>query len=155
MCYIVTERELVQGAKDYFSQIKNTDYLINRLTDTVSILRSSLTSIGNDLKPDKIQSSKVTDTMSATIDKIVDFENEINAYIDALVDLKREALERINKISDLNQRNVLIAKYVNGLKWEYIAHDLNFSMRQIHRIHGAALVDFAKQNPDIIKDGTL
>ena len=151
----MTERELVQGAKDYFSQIKNTDYLINRLTDTVSILRSSLTSIGNDLKPDKIQSSKVTDTMSATIDKIVDFENEINAYIDALVDLKREALERINKISDLNQRNVLIAKYVNGLKWEYIAHDLNFSMRQIHRIHGAALVDFAKQNPDIIKDGTL
>lgn len=151
----MTERELVQGAKDYFYQIKNTDYLINRLTDTVSILRSSLTSIGNDLKPDKIQSSKVTDTMSATIDKIVDFENEINAYIDALVDLKREAFERINKISDLNQRNVLIAKYVNGLRWEYIAHDLNFSMRQIHRIHGAALVDFAKQNPDIIKDGTL
>lgn len=152
MYYIVTEKELVQGAKDYFSQIKNTDYLINRLTDTVSSLRSSLTSIGNELKPDKIQSSKVTDTMSATIDKIVDFENEINAYIDALVDLKREAFERINKISDLNQRNVLIAKYVNGLRWEYIAHDLNFSIAQVYRIHGAALLNFTEKNLDILKD---
>ena len=35
MCYIVTDKELSQRAKDYFAQIRKTDRLIQRLTDTV------------------------------------------------------------------------------------------------------------------------
>ena len=29
---------------------------------------------------------------------------------------------------------------------------VNFSIAQIYRIHGAALLDFIKENPDILKD---
>ncbi len=152
MCYIVTDKEISQQAKEYFFQIRKTDRLIQRLTNTVFTLRSSLTSQSYELNPDKVQTSGPKNTLEETIAKIVDFEADINSRIDELVDMKRDAFNRIRNISDHDQQTVLIDRYVNGEKWEKIAVDLNFSIAQIYRIHGTALLDFAKKNPDILKD---
>lgn len=148
----MTEKELSQRAKDYFAQIRKTDRLIKRLTDTVFTLRSSLTSQSYELNPDKVQTSGAKDTLGETIVKIVALEDDINARIDELVDLKGDALNRISNVSDKDQQNILIARYVSGEKWERIAVDLNFSIAQVYRIHGAALLDFAEKNHDILKD---
>lgn len=148
----MTDKELSQRAKEYFAQIRKTDRLIQRLTDTVNTLRSGLTSQSYELKPDKVQTSGPKDTLGETIVKIVALEDDINARIDELVDLKGDALNRISNVSDKDQQNILIARYVSGEKWERIAVDLNFSIAQVYRIHGAALLDFAEKNPDILKD---
>lgn len=148
----MTDKELCQKVKDYFSQIQKTDRLIQRLTDTVNTLRSSLTSQNYELKPDKVQTSGAKDTLGETVVKIIALEDDINARIDELVDLKGDALNRISNVSDKDQQNILIARYVSGEKWERIAVDLNFSIAQVYRIHGAALLDFAEKNPDILKD---
>lgn len=148
----MTEKELCQRAKDYFSQIRKTDRLIQRLTDTVNTLRSSLTSQNYDLKPDKVQTSGAKDTLGETVVKIIALKDDINARIDELVKQKADAMRRIQNVPDQDQQNILIARYVNGEKWEKIAVDLNFSIAQIYRIHGAALLDFIKENPDILKD---
>ena len=79
-------------------------------------------------------------------------EDDINARIDELVDMKKDAFNRIGNVSDKDQQNILIARYVEGAKWERIAVDLNFSIAQVYRIHGAALLDFVEKNPDILKD---
>ena len=150
----MTDKELSQQAKEYFAQIRKTDRLIQRLTDTVQTLRSRLTSQSYELNPDKVQTSGPKNTLEETVAKIVDLKADINRRIDELVDQKADAMSRIEKVPDKDQQNILIARYVNGTKWERIAVDLNFSMRQVHRIHGAALLDFAKENPDILKDGT-
>lgn len=146
----MTEKELCQRAKDYFSQIRKTDRLIQRLTDTVNTLRSSLTSQNYELKPDKVQTSGAKDTLSETVVKIVALEDDINARIDELVRLKIDALNRISNVSDKDQQSILIARYVNGEKWEKIAVEIHFSMRQVHRIHGMALINFANENLDIL-----
>lgn len=151
MCGIVTDKELSQRAKDYFAQIRKTDRLIQRLTDTVNTLRSSLTSQSYKLKPDKVQTSGPKDTLGETIAKIMSLEDDINTRIDELVKQKADAMRRIQNVPDQDQQNILIARYVNGEKWEKIAVDLNFSIAQIYRIHGAALLDFIKENPDILK----
>lgn len=148
----MTDKELSQRAKEYFAQIRKTDRLIQRLTDTVNTLRSGLTSQSYELKPDKVQTSGAKDTLGETIVKIVALEDDINARIDELIDLKGDALNRISNVSDKDQQNILIARYVSGEKWERIAVDLNFSIAQVYRIHGAALLDFAEKNPDILKD---
>lgn len=148
----MTDKELSQRAKEYFAQIRKTDRLIQRLTDTVNTLRSSLTSQNYELKPDKVQTSGPKDTLGETIVKIMSLEDDINARIDELVDMKKDAFNRIGNVSDKDQQNILIARYVNGEKWEKIAVDLNFSIAQVYRIHGAALLDFAEKNPDILKD---
>ena len=148
----MTDKELSQRAKEYFAQIRKTDRLIQRLTDTVNTLRSGLTSHSYVLKPDKVQTSGPKDTLGETITKIISLEEDINTRIDELVEQKADAMRRIQNVPDQDQQNILIARYVNGEKWEKIAVDLNFSIAQIYRIHGAALLDFIKENPDILKD---
>ena len=152
MCYIVNDKDLSQQAKEYFAQIRKTDRLINRLDSTIATLRSSLTSTGSQLKQDKVQTSGPKNTLEETITKIIDLEADINRRIDELVKQKADAMRRIQNVPDQDQQNILIARYVNGEKWEKIAVDLNFSIAQIYRIHGAALLDFIKENPDILKD---
>ena len=144
MCYIMTDKELSQKAKEQLSQIKKTDRLIDRLLSTVQTLRSSLTSQSYELQPDRVQTSGPKDRLSETFARIDDLEREINARIDDLIRLKEDTSKVIYQISDKDQQNVLIARYVQGERWEKIAVDLNFSIAQVYRLHGKALVNFGK-----------
>lgn len=148
----MTEKELCQRAKDYFSQIRKTDRLIQRLTDTVNTLRSSLTSQNYDLKPDKVQTSGAKDTLGETVVKIIALKDDINARIDELVDMKKDAFNRIGKIPDLDQQNILIGRYIQLKKWEDISEELNYSMQWVFELHGKGLLAFAKANSDFLNN---
>lgn len=148
----MTEKELCQKVKDYFSQIQKTDRLIQRLTDTVNTLRSSLTSQNYELKPDKVQTSGAKDTLGETIVKIVALEDDINARIDELVSMKQEAFAMINRIPDLDQQNILIGRYIQLKKWEDISEELNYSMQWVFELHGKGLLAFAKANSDFLNN---
>ena len=140
----MTDKELSQKAKEQLSQIKKTDRLIDRLLSTVQTLRSSLPSHRYPLQPDRVQTSGPKDRLSETFARIDDLERKINARIDDLIRLKEDTLKVIYQISDKDQQNVLIARYVQGERWEKIAVDLNFSIAQVYRLHGKALVNFGK-----------
>lgn len=146
----MTDKDLSQQAKEYFAQIRKTDRLIHRLDSTIATLRSSLTSTGSQLKQDKVQTSGPKNTLEETITKIIDLEAKINARIDELVSMKQEAFTMINRIPDLDQQNVLIARYIDGKKWLDIAFDLNFSISQVYKIHGKALISFSEKNPNLL-----
>ena len=148
----MTEKELCQRAKDYFSQIRKTDRLIQRLTDTVNTLRSSLTSQNYELKPDKVQTSGAKDTLGETVVKIIALEDDINARIDELVSMKQEAFTIINRIPDLDQQNILIGRYIQLKKWEDISEELNYSMQWVFELHGKGLLAFAKANSDFLNN---
>lgn len=150
MCYIVNDKDLSQQAKEYFAQIRKTDRLIHRLDSTIATLRSSLTSIGCELKQDKVQTSGPKNSLEETICKIDELERTINARIDELVSMKQEAFTMINRIPDLDQQNILIARYIDGKKWLDIAFDLNFSISQVYKIHGKALISFSEKNPNLL-----
>lgn len=150
--YIVTDKELSQRAKDYFAQIRKTDRLIQRLTDTVNTLRSGLTSQSYELKPDKVQTSGAKDTLGETIVKIMSLEDDINARIDELVDMKQEAFTMINRIPDLDQQNILIGRYIQLKKWEDIALELNFSIQWVYELHGKGLLAFSQMNSEFFRN---
>lgn len=151
----MTDQTFAQRAKNYLSQIQKTNQLIQRLTETAGTLRSRLTSPRSAGRSDGGRASGPKDSLGEAAARLMDLEGEIDRRINTLVAQKSDALSRIWKIPDQDQKNILIARYVNGVKWERIALELNFSIRQVHRIHGAALVDFAEKNSDILKDGTL
>lgn len=151
MCGIVTDKELSQRAKDYFAQIRKTDRLIQRLTDTVNTLRSSLTSQSYKLKPDKVQTSGPKDTLGGTIVKIMSLEDNINARIDELVTMKKDAFNMISKIPDLDQQNVLIGRYIQMKKWEDLAAEFEYTTQWLFEIHGKALLSFCAVNADFLK----
>lgn len=148
----MTDKELSQRAKDYFAQIRKTDRLIQRLTDTVNTLRSGLTSQSYELKPDKVQTSGAKDTLGETIVKIMSLEDDINARIDELVDMKQEAFTMINRIPDLDQQNILIGRYIQLKKWEDIALELNFSIQWVYELHGKGLLAFSQMNSEFFQE---
>ena len=148
----MTDKELSQRAKDYFAQIRKTDRLIQRLTDTVHTLRSGLTSQSYELKPDKVQTSGAKDTLGETIVKIMSLEEDINARIDKLVDMKQEAFTMINRIPDLDQQNILIGRYIQLKKWEDIALELNFSIQWVYELHGKGLLAFSQMNSEFFRN---
>ena len=152
MCYIVTDKELSKQAKEYFAQIRKTDRLIQRLTDTVQTLRSSLTSQSYELNPDKVQTSGPKNTLEETVAKIVDLEADINRRIEELVDMKQEAFTMISRIPDLDQQNILIGRYIQLKKWEDISEELNYSMQWVFELHGKGLLAFAKANSDFLNN---
>ena len=82
-------------------------------------------------------------------DTLVAYENLIDAKVDELYAIKQEIMAAINNVQDSTLRALLTEKYINGKKWEQIAVDLNYSWRQIIRLHGRAL-----QEITIPKDGT-
>ena len=145
----MTDKELSKQAKAYLMQISKTDRLINRLTNTVATLRSSLTNGNYELKQDIVQTSGPKNALEDTMIKIVDLEGQINSRIDELVAMKGDALKKIKALPDLDQQNVLIARYVQQFKWEKIALELNFSIAQVYRIHGKALLSFGTLNPNL------
>ena len=148
----MTDKELSQRAKEYFAQIRKTDRLIQRLTDTVNTLRSGLTSQSYELKPDKVQTSGAKDTLGETIVKIMSLEDDINARFDELVDMKQEAFTMINRIPDLDQQNILIGRYIQLKKWEDIALELNFSIQWVYELHGKGLLAFSQMNSEFFRN---
>lgn len=144
----------VQQAKDYLNQIQKTNRLIKRLNSTIATLRAGLTSQNYELSADRVQSSGAKDPIGETFAKISGLETDIQNYIRDLYVWEQNALARIYRIPDFDQRNVLIARYIENRKWDQIAVDINFSKAQVHKIHGAALIAFVEVNPDILKDDT-
>ena len=148
----MTDKELSQRAKEYFAQIRKTDRLIQRLTDTVNTLRSGLTSQNYELKPDKVQTSGPKDTLGETIAKIMSLEDDINTRIDELVTMKKEAFSMISKVPDLDQQNVLVGRYIQLKKWEDLAAEFECTTQWLFEIHGKALLAFAKENADFLQE---
>ncbi len=130
--------------KEYLSQVRKYDRLINNKLEIISSLRSLATSVSVELKSDVVQSSGTKDKMANTIDRIVDLEREIDADIDQLVNLKREIMSVIDKVEDPILIDILYKRYFRYEKWEEIAIEMNYSYRQVTRLHGQALQEVRK-----------
>lgn len=54
----------------------------------------------------------------------------------------KEIRDRIERLEDENEKDVLVYRYIKGMKWEEIAMRMNFSWKHIHRFHSNALTHF-------------
>lgn len=54
----------------------------------------------------------------------------------------KEIRDRIERLEDENEKDVLVYRYVRGVKWEDIAVRMNIGYRHVLRMHGKALKNF-------------
>lgn len=54
----------------------------------------------------------------------------------------KEIRDRIERLEDENEKDVLVYRYIRGMKWEDIAVKTGYSWKQVHRFHSNALEDF-------------
>ena len=134
----------MRNAKEYLSQIRRYDTMIDSMLDEVDSLYAMVTRITPVLKDDVVSGGGQQDKMGNAIAKIVDLKERINREIDQLVDIKREASSLLAKVSNPDHFKVLHKRYILYETFEQIALDMNYSYRWICKLHGRALQTFGK-----------
>jgi DNA-directed RNA polymerase specialized sigma24 family protein len=71
--------------------------------------------------------------------KIMDLQAELCEAMADLVDVTCEISRAIQKIENYDYQDLLVKRYVLGQSWEKIADDMNYGIRNVHRLHGEAL----------------
>ena len=71
--------------------------------------------------------------------KIMDLQEELCSTMADLVDVTCEIGKAIQKIDNYDYQDLLVKRYVLGKPWEKIAEEMNYGIRNVHRLHGEAL----------------
>lgn len=128
-------------AKQYLRQAYRLNELINSHIKELEQLRLISTSVPSiDFSKERVQGGQFPgDKIANIVGKIVDLERQINAEIDSFIDLKKEIHDAIEAVKNPNERLVLRCRYIEFLTWEQVAERMNYSIKQVHRIHSEAL----------------
>ena len=73
------------------------------------------------------------DKIQNAVCQIVDLE------IDAQIDLRRRIKAAVKQMDDEKLRDVMMYRYIDGLKLEEIAIEMSYSYMQIYRLHKKAI----------------
>lgn len=80
------------------------------------------------------------DKLGSSVAKIMDAETIVDAEIEMLIATERKVQKTIDAVKDKTLSELLYKRYINGKTFEMIAVEMNYSYRQITRMHGAALL---------------
>ena len=126
-------------AKEYLGQAYRLDQRINSKLEQVLSLRDLTTKATATMSDMPGGGSRNVYRMQDIIEKIIDLEDEINQDIDALVDLKREMVATIKAVADPECQTLLELRYLCFKTWEQIAVDMQYSTRNIYKLHDRAI----------------
>ena len=129
-----------RALKEYLYQLFTLDQQIQSHRQELYTLRSlskDLISMPYEhLSPtNRPADEKTIDVLS----KILSLEKQILQEIDQRITLQTDIHTAIERVSDGKERLLLRYRYIDFLKWEEIADKMNFSLRNIHRLHSRAL----------------
>lgn len=139
------------NAKEYLTQIKKLNVLIeNKLTE-VERLRDRAESVTACVGGEKVKSTSRSDNMENTIIKLIDMSRAIEKEVDKLVELKTEATHVIDMLDKADEINLLYKRYIQFKTWEQIAEEMDYSLQGIYKMHGFALQKVQKILNCIVK----
>ena len=131
-------------AKEYLNQLIAMDNAINRKQQRLATLRDVAMNTTPNYAAEAVQRTREKNPLENIMSKIVDLDREIDEDIDALVDFKAEVWEKLDKIADERYKRILWLRYADRKTWRYIALELNFTIRYIHKMHLKALAELDK-----------
>ncbi|MGI6256623.1 MAG: DUF1492 domain-containing protein [Anaerovoracaceae bacterium] len=126
-------------AKEYLNQAYWINHHIESKVQQLEMLTSLATRVTSVMQQDIVQRTRNVHKTEDTIIKMMELESDINREISSLVELKREIFNVIQAVEEEEYRTLLEKRYLNHMTWEEIAVDMNYSLRTVYRIHGAAL----------------
>lgn len=130
--------------KEYLNQVDRLNRMIDNKLAEIYQLKTLVCSISVATDSEKVKSSGSQDKMGDTIAKIVDMEKEADEMIDKMLDIKQKIVKQIENIENTNYYDVLCCRYIGRMTFEAIAKKMNYSWRQVIRIHDLALEEFEK-----------
>lgn len=87
---------------------------------------------------------KISDKVGNIASKIVDLTMDAINQREKCTQVRKEIIDTIMSITRNEQIDVLYKRYIDGMKWEEIAVDMNYTYRAVLIIHGKALIEIQK-----------
>jgi len=87
-------------------------------------------------------SNFANDRLSGIVAKIVELRDLLEAKQDRIMQ-RRQQIEMAIEQLDAGERRLIRMRYVQGLGWEQIGEEINYSCRETHRKHSEALEKMA------------
>lgn len=131
-------------AKEYLGQAYRIDRRINSKLNQIAVLRGLATKVTATLGDEPVSGTRNPQRLQFIIDKIMDFETEINADVDSLVDARKRVSEVIGQVSGTDCQLVLEYRYLGFMAWDAIAASMGFSPRWVYTLHGRGLKNVRK-----------
>ena len=133
----MTNKDKIKYLKRYI----NLDREIERKLEEVARLRSKLTRVTEVYSTEPRGGGSIYGKTEEILAKIVDLEKEIDTDVDRLVTIRDGIKTIIEAVEDDRERLLLQYRYLDGKTFEWIAAKMNYSWRQIHRLHSKALTN--------------
>ena len=124
--------------KEWLKRGWKLDREINQLIEARDEAFAAATSTTCGTEGEKIQASQ-KNASEAKIIRYTAYTEQIDKRIDELYRIKQEVLDAVSAVENAAYRTLLFERYVLFKTWEQIAVDMNYSWRQIARLHGKAL----------------
>lgn len=80
------------------------------------------------------------DKVQNCVEKILEVKDKIVAQIMQGATLRINIDHAINSVPDERLRQLLSYRYIDGMKWESIAVEMNYSWQHLHKMHSTALL---------------
>lgn len=132
-----------QDAKHFLNQVYRIEERIDGLMKQMERYQDMATHITSKWG-DGIHSGDAHSQVEQAVVKIVELEQEINTEIDQLIQVKRHVKKVVNQVDDPQQKMLLELRYFQYLRFPDIASRMNYSERQLLRLHGEALESVAR-----------
>lgn len=115
------------------------DNRINSKLDQIAALNDLATRATSNISDMPGSPNRNIHKLEDAIVRIVDLQNEIGSDVNSLLEIKSQIVESIKQVTDPEGQVVLEERYLCYAKWEDIASELGYTVRQIFRVHDAAL----------------
>lgn len=129
--------------KEYLRQLRTLTIKTYQKMDELDSLKAAAENVSAGIGSERVQTSP-KDRMPDDISRIVDLESEIQKDIQELLILKNKIINEIQGLSNPVYIEILYKRYVEYKQFEEIAIEINYSYRQVLRIHGFALQEFKR-----------
>ncbi len=136
-------------AKEYLRQAYIIDRKIKLDTERLSEMRAALYGRGLSCESDGSKHVRRGNGFENALLRVMEQEERLDAEIDQLTAKHLEIEKAIAAVPNEVHREVLTRRYLLYQDWKIIADKMNYSERQIYRLHGKALKALEKMSVDV------
>ncbi len=126
--------------KEYLWGYQRGKQELNRLEEELAELR--LNKMCPSVKLDGMPHAPGKSDLSRYMVQVDKLERKIQKASHKRIRKLKEIRDRIERLEDENEKDVLMYRYIRGIKWDDIAIKMGYSERRIHYIHNTALEKF-------------
>ena len=129
----------------YLNQLSMMKSIIKTKRMEISDLKEMIYGISSPNYKEKVQTTPNFDKIGSCIAKIDERERELLLSVNQYVEKAKEIENQIEEMDSKNDYEVLSRRYIGCMGFEEISKRMNYSRRQITRIHQKAIKNFEKK----------